>query len=349
MFGVRLWRRPSASKPGFTLVELLVVIAIIAILVAILLPAVNSAREAARRTQCMNNVRQTALAILNLESANRMFPTGGITPWPAIENYASAGRPFGPPKQGLSWAFQILPYLEENAVHGLATTGQIAGSPVNLYFCPSRRSPKKGANGTWLMDYAALNAGPGRPQVGELILSQLLRNNRGCIQAYGFWGTNLNNNVFDPQPRSRLGIRYTGFWGVIVRSSYMVSGTAPNFTVTNLDYTPAVRIGKIKDGTSKTAMVCEKNLRPPYDDWLDDDRGWSDGWDFDTIKSSYCQPRQDGGWIGYPAELLSPGSAHQGGLNAAYADGSVSFVNFDISPEAFHRIAHRSDGESIEP
>ncbi len=96
----QIGRRVSA----FTLVELLVVIAIIGILVALLLPAVNSAREAARRTQCINNIRQVGLAILNYESANRELP--------------AADRRTDPPVKSLfSWVTLILPYLEETAVH----------------------------------------------------------------------------------------------------------------------------------------------------------------------------------------------------------------------------------------
>src|SRR5262245_53168416 len=94
---------------GFTLVELLVVIAIIGILVALLLPAIQAAREAARRTQCVNQLRQMILAIENHVSAHEIYPTGGIEPWPLIEDYSQGGKPFGAKKQGLSWAFQILP------------------------------------------------------------------------------------------------------------------------------------------------------------------------------------------------------------------------------------------------
>src|SRR5690349_22852048 len=104
-------------RKGFTLVELLVVIAIIGVLVALLLPAVQAAREAARRTQCTNHIKQMMLAMHNHESSKKCFPSGGIAPYAAIENYLTdsktnptnpQGSPLGPSQQGLSWAYQIL-------------------------------------------------------------------------------------------------------------------------------------------------------------------------------------------------------------------------------------------------
>lgn len=102
--------RGTGRRRGFTLVELLVVIAIIAILVSLLLPAVNSAREAARRVQCQNNVRNLALAVLNYESntqnlppSNQAFPRGNL-----VNLYTG---------QQLSWITQVLPYIEEQALH----------------------------------------------------------------------------------------------------------------------------------------------------------------------------------------------------------------------------------------
>ena len=105
---------------GFTLVELLVVIAIIGMLVALLLPAIQAAREAARRSHCQNSLRQIGLAIQNHVNSFGVFPTGGAGSVPEDRELCGrAARPLGPDKQGLGWAYQILPYLEEGALQGL--------------------------------------------------------------------------------------------------------------------------------------------------------------------------------------------------------------------------------------
>src|SRR5262245_8130625 len=104
----------SHARRAFTLVELLVVIAIIGILVALLLPAIQAAREAARRSQCKNNLRQIALSCLNHESTHKFFPHGG---W----SFGWMGDPdqgYGPQQPG-GWIYAVAPYLEEQAVFNL--------------------------------------------------------------------------------------------------------------------------------------------------------------------------------------------------------------------------------------
>lgn len=135
----------SRSHPGFTLVELLVVIAIIGILVGLLLPAVQAAREAARRTQCINNLKQQGDAIHMHHDTFKYMPPGGLNPWGG---------------EG-SWASNILPFIEQTALASLNTNKNVdplrykAGPTV--FFCPSRRSSKAttAQGGRYLMDYAA--------------------------------------------------------------------------------------------------------------------------------------------------------------------------------------------------
>src|SRR5206468_2967086 len=190
------------SRIGFTLVELLVVIAIIGILVALLLPAIQSAREAARRSQCMNNVKQIMLSMHNHVSAKQVFPGGGIGPWPAIQDYLTSpnGPPYGPDKQGLSWGFQLLPYLEGEAVHDIRTEKQMEQCAISMYYCPSRRRPTQWANVNpatlghpYLMDYVAAVPARSRSQVGDATFNSWVTQSAGQPDTNGciteeFWG-----------------------------------------------------------------------------------------------------------------------------------------------------------------
>src|SRR4051812_33474579 len=145
----------SKRMKGFTLVELLVVIAIIGILVALLLPAIQSAREAARRTQCKTNLKNIGLAILNHVDSRKVFPTGGVTWGVLIEDYLEDGKPVGTDRMGLGWGYQILPYMEEEALHNITTGAQMRSTAVSLYNCPSRRNVTKNSNNVVLTDYAS--------------------------------------------------------------------------------------------------------------------------------------------------------------------------------------------------
>jgi prepilin-type N-terminal cleavage/methylation domain-containing protein/prepilin-type processing-associated H-X9-DG protein len=345
----------SPRRTAFTLVELLVVIAIIGVLVALLLPAVQAAREAARRTQCSNNLKQVGLGVLNLESTLRCYPTGGVAPWPEIEDYSSGGRPFAPEKQGLSWAFQILPYLEQGPVHSLTTTAALQSTPINMYFCPSRRPPQQNPiNKAWLMDYAGLTTAASRGEtVGTTSFDDLLTNGNGCNNRYGIWGT-ANGFVNDHGPISAETLTkfkvYAGFYGVFVRTSYFVNISSG--AVSELGYGPPTTVARIEDGTSNTAMVSEKRIRTDRleDQPAWDDRGWSDGWDYDTMKSGLCQPVVDDA-IERPgaADAGSPGASHPAGLNVVYADGSVHSVSYEINLETWNSMVHRADGEVVQP
>lgn len=142
----------SHKRTGFTLVELLVVIAIIGILVALLLPAVQAAREAARRVQCQNNLKQIGLGFQNHFDAIKCLPTGG-------EGYYSArtfssGVPCVGVQQDWGWLYQILPYIEQYNLFENTSDPLVQAAAINGYFCPSRRRPMIIANTRGMNDYA---------------------------------------------------------------------------------------------------------------------------------------------------------------------------------------------------
>lgn len=366
----------TARRHAFTLVELLVVIAIIGILVALLLPAVQAAREAARRSQCTSQLKNIGLGCINHHDTTGQFPTGGIRSFPQIEAYSQGGKPFGPSDQGLGWAFQILPFLEEGAVHGITSTEVLRNTPVAIYNCPSRRGvtqaidASSGAVTGFVTDYAAANAIPARSQAAEVGVNfdtDILNHdsaNSWCSRGRYFWGYNAewSSPGQGTRPPNQLANIKSQYHGVIIQSGLFSAPFGLGFSQQRLLHEPKVTFGKITDGSSKTAMIAEKRVdatRYQQSSWYDD-RGWSDGWDPDTVRSSVCPPTPDSeldanlrGCQGNttPSNTcaqagMAMGSAHAGGMNCAYADGSVHFLNYDVDFEQYINLFNRRDGEA---
>ncbi|MBX9677614.1 MAG: DUF1559 domain-containing protein [Gemmataceae bacterium] len=146
-----------SRRSAYTLIELLVVIAIIAILLSILAPAVQKVREAAARLQCANHLKQIGLAFHSHHDARRILPDGGEN-WNSTRTMIG-GAPAASPNQGWGWAFQILPYLEQEAAWRSPSDAECRGTLIPVYFCPSRRAPMRVFDSRYgenaMTDYAA--------------------------------------------------------------------------------------------------------------------------------------------------------------------------------------------------
>ncbi len=381
--------RTNRLKPGgFTLVELLVVIAIIGVLVALLLPAIQAAREAARRTECKNKLKQMGLAIQNHVDARKTFPTGGDAPHPEIENYVSGGdingvggSPNGPAKQGLGWGYQLLPYLEQDALSNVIDKVQMQASVVTLYICPSRRGvtvytrEEGGVDvSAVLTDYAG--ATPCTCKTPECVDRYNPRDsvpmnpaayNRSNVNANGysfFRGKNTGGQADSPPDDSVYDgaiVRTPWRWRMAERARIQPTGSWAELIIPKNAPQP-VRMAQFEDGTSNTFVIGEKYLRTDFypGGTSSDDRGWADGWDPDTMRSTCFQPLGDGDPEGFDPVLRHAygeppgidvwnfGSAHPGALNAVFADGSVHTINFDVDIVLFNNLGARNDGQVVE-
>jgi prepilin-type N-terminal cleavage/methylation domain-containing protein/prepilin-type processing-associated H-X9-DG protein len=216
----------SGPRTGFTLIELLVVIAIIAVLIGLLVPAVQKVREAANRAQCANNLKQIGLAFHNHHSQYRNFPSGG-SDWFTPPRYVN-GRPAVGKDQSAGWGFQVLPFVEgDNAWRGgqgatdLERIQVAVGTTNPVFFCPSRRAPQTTSfsfpeylNGlritAALCDYAASNweeTGVVRPDV-QIRIADIRDGTSNTLLV----GEKRLNVAFLGQPQDDDDIGYTAGW-----------------------------------------------------------------------------------------------------------------------------------------
>jgi prepilin-type N-terminal cleavage/methylation domain-containing protein len=320
------------KRSGFTLVELLVVIAIIGILVGLLLPAVQAAREAARRMQCSNNLKQIGLAIHNYESATKRIPSGCATGVTLLINNTSPH-------------VALLPYLEQNALYALYnfglrvdyTTQPLAVRPtVPAFVCPSAQ-PRVGFSHSGQTDYA-----------------QSLGSNASCIVRSGPFFRNSSTKFGDVSD----GLSNTALFSEI-RKGPLASDTAQSmasFAATSLDvFATATNVSSwpVADKAAYNATVCNV---PTAQAWQTRGLTYYNGFTNSTFYTHTLGPNSrfrdcagvvtEGGipvWHGH----LAARSFHTGGVNLVRGDGSVSFISDSVDLVGYNALGTMSGGEVV--
>ena len=325
------------NELGFTLIELLVAVAIIGVLIALLLPAVQSAREAARIMQCKNHLKQIGLAFHAHHEAHGHFPTGGWT-------FSWAGDPdrgYGERQPG-GWLFNILPYTEQGALHDTASDGyphtltdqqmksttKMIQTPVSWMYCPSRRSsrtysiePPDGE--TYEPWFPHLNAHP----VTEVCKNDYSAN-AGTFPWNQPWLTRMPRTLGD-------GDAGRGFFDI----------TDPGGVVYQRS---TICLSQVTDGLSNTYMVGEKYLNPDMyftgDDHNNDDSAYC------GFAADNCASWRNGGPLQDTPGLviwMIYGSTHPMTWNCVMCDGSVREISYGVEEEAHRGLSIRNDSKIV--
>lgn len=349
---------PPARGPqrrGFTLVELLVVIAIIATLVGMLLPAVQSAREAARRISCMNNQKQLGLALHGYHDAQRLFPTG-VGFQHEQTDCRSGGR--------YLWTFRVMPFLELSSLAEMISPGSWNGGGGN--------QGDGGTTTTAFQTQVPAFLCPSDTHDRETIVTnfvwrdQTRSNYVGCFSPHGF--------QVEPEANERCLINGSMNGGQKTTANPSVLSTSPLTTrpgraIFNF-FGVSRSIAKVTDGTSHTVMLSEVVSGSDSSDqtadyrgtwWVDQGVGYSH-WrtpnnpqpdrmgdapgtaDYTSTKPGLPPIRKGpGGWGGW---MTAARSRHPGGVLAANADGSVRFVDETITSDVWTALGSMDGGES---
>jgi len=312
------------NREAFTLVELLVVISIIGLLIALLLPAVQSARESARRLQCQNHLKQLGIAMSLHHDAIKHYPTGGWG-WSWV----------GDPDQGTGvnqpggWVYNLLPYVEQSQLWALGEGEQdvakkraqatvVLRTTVEVFNCPSRRGSRLFPHSDAPMTNAEKTPMAAKSDYAV---------NAGDIDFGGGRGPSSIAEGIKPSYNWNDFSQATGI-------SYLRS---------------KVSINQIADGTSNTYLIGEKyvstgasdsNSEPVTDQG--DDQSMYIGYDLDTYRWTELgfTPLRD-------SEKNSPerfGSTHESGPHLVFADGSVRSISYQVDGEIHRRLGNRQDG-----
>jgi len=308
------------ARRGFSLIELLVVIAIIAILIGLLLPAVQKVREAAARMSCGNNLKQIALAAHSQESAIQRLPTNRYGDYSV---YTAFGGPYEN-SSSWSWLAQLLPYLKQDNVYrtgGLPDTllvnSSALGQPVKTFLCPSDRAISVGA-APEASHYLRTGATVG------------LTNYKGVNGANHGWGLWIN-----PSAEGKFD-----------------SWEAGDGLLFPLNWISPIRMEHIADGTSNTLLIGEDIWEPDAVGPGRYGKGWA--WAHAVEAGLTCaippnaKPPGGGNWPNDDwANRNGFKSRHTGGVQFAMADGSVRFIRDSIPLGTYRAMATYRGGEVV--
>ncbi len=371
---------------AFTLVELLVVITIIGILIALLLPAVQAAREAARRSQCQNNLKQLGLGLMNYESAKKTFPEGVVygsatTTIPTTcDVWNNAAKSLTPGMHGTSWLFRILPFIEADNVYkqwdftvnvagnaaatptGTTFTHQAALTDIKALYCPSRRSSFRDQDSAMTLNadapsLSAWNAG-GTDYGGCAGRINGWDANHRNIQASGNTAGSSGYFCLSQTYRNILDLDNTGArrWGIFgkINSATAISGVRDG-TSNTLMVGELQRFTQIKTATTDNPQV--KYLS--HDGWAigGDATAFSTGPATDWSANSYgASTGGTGAATGVGKQLMNngdfrcAGSDHSNGsVNFGLADGSVRSLSANMNSDVFALLGSMADGTPATP
>ncbi len=331
-------------RPAFTLVELLVVIAIIGILIALLLPAIQAAREAARRIQCKDHLKQLALGWINHENIQKFYPTGGWN-W---KWFADPNCGFGRRQPG-AWTFNILPYIEQKALHDMALgkTGAIkqqilatiTQNIVAVFYCPSRRAADLYSISDQPQNLASL---PSDPRTGT-------KRGGHCDYAGNAGTFDHGSGNWYPLPPGpdALTASLIPWPDVDNKNNSGVYMNGVSF------YTSKIKVKDIRDGSAHTYMIGEKYISRRGNGDPNDDTALFSGFDYDWYGWGMVS---HGFWVAQDNAPLTDttwprgifGSAHASTFNMAFCDGAVRSISYDIDQITHQYLADRQDGHAID-
>jgi len=311
-------KRIFASRRGFTLVELLVVIAIIGILIGMLLPAVQQVREAARRIQCANNLRQLSLGTMNYESAFMRFPAG----WTAVNEDFSSGGALLP---GWAWSAELLPFFEQQNIANLADFDFAVTDPVNepiltqvvdTFICPSDPDEE-------ILDFSvSLTTGP----VG---------NGNGSSSRNEVPGIGSVALLPQPQQNDEINLaraNYSGVFGSIEIEDDPFAGNGVFFGNSEISFR------NITDGSSNTIIIGERRNDLGAVTWIGLVQGIDEPFARVVGATDHSPNDLEEGFEDFR-------SYQPGGINVGLGDGSTQFINDSIAEDTFQALGSRAGGE----